>query len=333
MKKLATLLAMLCTLLAFTACVDEEEYDDTPAGNFDALWHILDDHYCFFDEKQTDWNAIYNKYKVRIDNRMTDSQLFEVMSDMLSELRDGHVNLARSADFARYWSFYENYPTNFSDTLLRRYLGTDYHIAAGLRYRILDDNTGYIYYESFTDAIGESGIDDVLSHLMLCRGLIIDVRNNGGGTLTNAELFAGRFVQSPTLVGYMQHKTGPGHADFSPLSEQRLEPSSRLRWHKPVVVLTNRRVYSAANEFVKYMHRLPGVTLLGDRTGGGAGLPFMSSLPNGWSIRFSACPMYDAEGRSVEFGIDPDIHVAQSDADFLRGEDTLIETARKLLAQ
>ena len=333
MKNILTPLLFLAALLGLSACVDQEEYDDSPTGNFDALWHIIDEHYCFFQEKQVDWQAIYQKYRVRVDNRMTDGQLFEVMSDMLSELRDGHVNLARSADFARYWAFYENHPANFSDTLQRRYLGTDYRIAAGLRYRILDDNVGYVYYESFADAIGESGIDNVLSHMMLCHGLIIDVRNNSGGILTNAELFAGRFVQAPTLVGYMQHKTGPGHDDFSALSEQRLEPSSRLRWHKPVVVLTNRRVYSAANEFVKYMHQLPNVTLVGDQTGGGAGMPFSASLPNGWAVRFSACPMFDAKGRSTESGIQPDIRVDQTDDDFLQGHDTLIETARKLLAR
>lgn len=325
------------TLFGMASCVDEEEFSDTPRGNFEALWKIIDEHYCFFDYKREayglDWNAVRAKYSVRIDDRMTSDQLFEVLADMLAELRDGHVNLANSADFARYWSWYEGYPVNVSDTLLRRYLGTDYKIAGGLRYRILDDNIGYVRYESFTDGIGEGNLDEVISHMMLCRGIIIDIRGNGGGTLTTAERLAARFVREPVLTGYMQHKTGRGHSDFSAMEEQRLSPSANLRWHKGVCVLTNRQVYSAANEFVKYMKGLPEVSIVGDRTGGGAGMPFSSLLPNGWAVRFSACPMYDRNGQSTEFGIEPDYNVSLTDADLQRGRDTIIEFARTLLAR
>ncbi len=321
--------------LCVAACVDVEEQPDTPQGNFEALWHIIDEHYCFFGYKQEqyglDWQQVYNKYKVRVDDRMTSQQLFEVLTDMLAELRDGHVNLSSSADYGRYWAWHENYPSNLSDTLLRRYLGTDYKMAGGLKYRVLDDNIGYVRYDSFTSGFGESNLDNVLMHLLLCRGLIVDIRSNGGGNLTYAETLAARFCNERTLVGYVQHKTGPGHDDFSPREPRYLEPSSGVRWQKPVCLLTNRGVFSAANEFTMYMKALPGVTIVGDRTGGGAGMPFSSSLPNGWSVRFSAVPMYDAQGQSCEFGIAPDVSVGLSDDDQRRGHDTIIETARKII--
>ncbi len=333
-----TMLVLMAVLVAVChSCVDVEEHDNTSKGNFDALWSIIDQHYCFFDYKGKeyglDWDAVRLKYSQRINDGMTSAQLFEVMGDMLAELRDGHVNLSRSADFSRYWSWYENYPSNFSDTLNRRYLGTDYKIASGLKYRVLDDNIGYIYYESFNTAVGEGNLDDALSHMMLCRGLIIDIRNNGGGNLTTAERLAARFIDDETLVGYIQHKTGTGHSDFSAMEEQRLKPSSNVRWHKRVCVLTNRQVYSTANEFVKYMKCSPLVKVVGDRTGGGAGLPFTSSLPNGWVVRFSACPMYDRDRQSTEFGIAPDYDCQLSQADVARGVDTIIEYARQLLAE
>lgn len=335
MKRIFALLAFVIPLITMTSCVDEDEYDNTPQGSFEALWKIIDKRYCFFDYKQQeyglDWNAVYNKYKVRISSNMNSEQLFEVLSEMLSELRDGHVNLSTSYDFARYWKWHENYPSNFSDTLLRRYLDTDYRIAAGLRYKILDDNIGYVYYESFSDGIGDGNIDEVIYHFMACRGLIIDIRNNGGGMLTNAEKLAARFIQEPKLVGYIQHKTGTGHNDFSAMEEQWLKPSSNMRWHKPVCVLTNRSVYSAANEFVKYMKQIPNVTVVGDKTGGGAGLPYSDMLPNGWAVRFSACPMYDAQKQSTEFGIEPDHYVSISDNDLAKGEDSIIEYARDMI--
>ena len=264
---------------------------------------------------------------------MRSTQLFEVLAEMLGELRDGHVNLVASHDLGRNWSWYENYPTNLSDTLLRRYLDTDYKIASGLKYRILDDNIGYIRYESFSDAVGEGALDDILLHMILCQGIIIDIRGNGGGELTNTNMLASRFCNEKTLVGYIQHKTGKGHNDFSELKPRYVEPSSGVRWHKGVCVLTNRQVYSAANEFTMYMRAMPNVKIVGDHTGGGAGMPFSSSLPNGWIVRFSAVPAYDVNKQSGEFGVDPDYKVSISDADLAKGEDTIIEFARKLLAQ
>ena len=320
-----------------TSCIDEDEHDDTPQGNFEALWKIIDEHYCFFDYKQheygLDWNDIYNKYKVRAREGLNREQLFEVLTDMLAELRDGHVNLAAAFDYGRYWTWHENYPTNFSDSLQRIYLGTDYRIASGLQYTIFDDNIGYVYYGSFQNGIGEGNLDEVIQHLMLCNGLILDIRNNGGGTLTYAEKLAARFCHEKTLVGYQQHKTGKGHNDFSEMKEQYIEPSSNMRWQKPVVVLTNRHVFSAANEFVKYMKCMPQVKIVGDKTGGGAGLPFSSTLPNGWTVRFSACPMYDCQRQHTEFGIEPDYYVSLKGVDFADGKDTLIEFARKLLVE
>ena len=295
----------------------------------------MDEHYCFFDyKKQTlgvDWDEVYQRYRKQFNNSMTESQEFEVLANMLSELRDGHVNLYSSFDVARNWSWHEDFPQNFSDTLYRRYMGTDYRIASSLSYRILDDNIGYIYCGSFNNGMGEGNLDDVLTYLAPCNGLIIDIRNNGGGQLTNAEQLAARFTNQERLVGYMQHKTGKGHNDFSSMEEQRLKPSKGIRWQKKVVVLTNRSVFSAANEFVKYMKCCPQVTVVGDQTGGGAGMPFFSDLPSGWSVRFSACPMYDKNKQCTEFGIAPDHWVQMTDEDLSRGRDTIIEYARELM--
>lgn len=321
--------------LCLTACVNEEEYEDTSNGNFEALWHIIDEHYCFFEEKAQayglNWDAVYEKYSQQVSGPLTDSQLFEVLGNMLSELRDGHVNMSSSFDLARNWSWHEDYPSNISDTLLNKYLGTDYRISTGMKYRVLDDNIGYIRCSTFENALGEGNLDDILTYLAPCNGLIIDIRDNGGGLLTSAEQLAARFTNKEILVGYMQHKTGKGHQDFSKMEEQKLKPSKGVRWQKEVIVLTNRQAYSAANEFVKYMKCCPHVKVVGDRTGGGAGLPFSSELPNGWSIRFSACPMYDKDKQSTEFGIDPDVAVNLTQDDFLKGRDTIIETARQML--
>ena len=68
--------------------------------------------------------------------------------------------------------------------------------------------------------------------LQICNGLIIDVRDNGGGNLTNSSRIAARFTDKLALTGYIQHKTGPGHNDFSEMEPIYLEPSNSIRWQK-----------------------------------------------------------------------------------------------------
>lgn len=329
--------AWLILTIITVSCVREEEMDNTPENNFETLWRIIDEKYCFLDYKADtlglDWNEVHSRYKARISPSMSSSQLFEVLCDMLAELQDGHVNLYSAADVGRYWSWHEDYPANFNEDVHKLYMGTDYRIASGLEYKILDDNIGYIYYESFSNGIGDGNLDEVLYYMSLCDGLIIDVRNNSGGTLTYADRLASRFTNEKRLVGYMAHKTGPGHSDFSTPEAEYVEPSKNIRWQKKAVILTNRSCYSATNTFVRDMREMPLVTIMGDRTGGGSGMPFSSELPNGWSVRFSACPTYDAEMNQIEFGIAPDIEVALLPEDIAKGKDTIIEAARDFLKQ
>jgi hypothetical protein len=70
---------------------------------------------------------------------------------------------------------------------------------------------------------------------------------------------------------------------------------------------------------------------MGDKTGGGSGMPFNSELPNGWQVRYSAVVYYDSQMQHTEFGIQPDIPLSLSGADLAQKKDTYIEKARQLL--
>jgi C-terminal processing protease CtpA/Prc len=55
------------------------------------------------------------------------------------------------------------------------------------------------------------------------------------------------------------------------------------------------------------MRSLPHVTVMGDTTGGGMGLPNGGQLPNGWTYRFSVTQTWDMDGNLYENGIPPDV--------------------------
>lgn len=333
MKRLLSSIYIIICVLPFVlgGCIREDEYDNSPAGNFEALWKLIDEHYCYLDYKGIDWDSIYNVYSPQISDDMGDDALFEVLGNMLAELKDGHVNLYSAWNTARYWDWYLDYPRNYSEELIEQYLGRGYRIGGGAKYTIFTDNIGYVSYPDFSAAIGDGNLDEMLLYLGMCNGLIIDVRNNGGGNLTTSSQLAARFTNERVLTGYIQHKTGPGHSDFSDPEPLYIDPSDGVRWQKPVVVLTNRHSYSATNDFVNAMRCFSQVTLMGDRTGGGGGMPFSSELPNGWGVRFSASPTLDVDGQHIEDGIDPDIHVDMTDEDKAQGLDTIIEEARAWL--
>ena len=322
--------AMCCLALMTAACAHDDEWQQDQVGNFEALWTIMDEHYSFFDDKQVDWNQVHQRYRALVSDKMSDRELFDVCGDMLDELRDGHTNLIATHDVSRYW-VWEQWPVNYDERLIdEHYLNFDYKLSSGIKYQLLTPNIGYMYYGSFSSTIGSGNLDMILSYLSTADALIIDVRNNGGGLLTNVEKLVSRFIGGKTLAGYIRHKTGPGHNDLSDPYAYYYEPAkNHIHYLKPVVVLANRGTFSAANNFVSIMGSLDQVTVVGDTTGGGCGLPFTGELPNGWRVRFSACPILDAQGRLTEFGVAPDVRVDMDPDD--RSRDAILDAALRLL--
>ena len=332
MKRLVNILIVMMALLPLASCHDQPEWKNDPYGNFDALWTILDEHYCFFAYTTVDWQEVRQRYRAKIHGGISSRELFDLCSDMLKELQDGHTNLISTFDVSRYW-IWEQYPINYDERLIdEHYLHFDYRRASGIKYQILSNNFAYVYYGDFANGIGDGNLDVILNGVATSDGLVIDVRNNGGGYLTNVETLVGRFIDERTYAGSIQHKNGTGHNDFSEPYDYYFEPArGRVHYNKPVVVLANRGSFSATNNFVSIMKSLPNVTVVGDVTGGGCGLPFNSELPNGWSVRFSSAPITGPDGKLTEFGVEPDVKVDMTEADAALGKDTILETAFEIL--
>ncbi len=329
MKKTLTILLLTYSL---SACHDIPEYTNDCRGNFEALWTVIDEHYCFFSEKDVDWNEVHERYSSRIDNNMTQEELFAVCSDMLAELRDGHTNLSSAFATSYYRDWWSDYPQNYSARLIQQYyFNFNYRSLGAYDYDFLAQNIGYVHCSSFQSGLGAGNLDYVLQYFNTAQALIFDVRDNGGGNLDNVEDIVNRFIDTRTLAGYMVHKTGPGHNDFSEPYPYYFNPAGdgHRIWRKPVAVLTNRSTFSAANNFVSIMKLLPNVTIIGATTGGGSGMPYSSEIPCGWGVRFSACSILDAKGNTTEFGVEPTegCHVDMDPQQALNGHDTILDFA------
>ncbi len=319
------------------ACIEEVNLPkNTYRENFETLWKIVDTRYCYLDAKQINWDSVRTVYESRLENDTVDEIVFfDAMAEMLAELKDGHVNLYSAFDRSRYWNWFTDYPANFNSSLIyeNRYLGSNYRSVNGLRYqRIAGGKVGYIYYSSFSDSFSDQNMRYILQYFTSCEnGLIIDVRGNGGGSADISARLASYFFERDTVSVYMRHKTGFGHTDFSEPIPIKTTANKNIQWQRPVIILANRSSYSATNMFVCRMKDAPRSMVIGDKTGGGGGLPLSNELPNGWMVRFSASPMYDGNMQHIEFGIDPDVKKDLDSVDVANGRDTLIDYAVYIL--
>ncbi len=325
------ILIVLVSIIILPSCMNEAVMEpNTHEGNFQALWKIIDTRYCYLDYKKINWDSIHTVYENQLPSATGQIAFFDLMGKMLDELKDGHVNLYSDFDLSRYWKWFLDYPSNFSSDLIytTRYLGQSYRIAGGMNYgKINNGKIGYIYYGSFSDAFSDGNIASILNSFSSCHALIIDVRNNGGGSLDYSKQLASYFFKKTTVTGYIRHKTGDGHSDFSNPIKIVTPGHPTIQWQRPVAILTNRMSFSATNDFVNRMTNAPNAIIVGDKTGGGGGLPLSSELPNGWLVRFSSSPMFNLAMGNTEFGIDPTIFVALTAADQANGIDTIIERA------
>ena len=318
-------LAGLCLL---SSCHSREEmsYSTDPVTNIEGLWQIIDTRYCYIEDKGIDWDAIREEYVAKAARLNPNDQvaLFDLCAGMLDSLRDGHVNLYSAFDRSVNTAWFDTFPANYDARLQAPYL-KDCRAAGGLYYNTIDSGrVGYIYYSSFSNSFSAGNIYWIFKAFEHCEGLIIDVRNNGGGDITNAYRLSSPFFTANETFGYWRHKTGPGHGDFSdyePLTTDAEMVGSK--WGRPVVVLCNRRSYSAANLFVNMMRYAPHAQIVGGTSGGGGGMPLSYEMPNGWMVRLSSVRMYDRDKKDIENGIEPDVKITMTGS----GQDDIIEQA------
>lgn len=327
--KYSILIVITSSLISCDKLFMDDAPSEKPNETFEYLWKEVDQHYSFFDYKKVDWDSIYHIYKNQVNNSMSEYQLFDVLFDMLCELKDGHVNLISPFNVSRY-EFDLNAPNNYNERIIKEnYISSKYYVTGPFIHDYAkNNNIGYIRYNSFSGTVSQYDMDFILARFSKTDGLILDLRQNGGGSITNVFKILEHFVRTKTEIYHSYIKKGPEHDNFSEVQKAYVKPNAQYYYtNKPIIVLIDRGSFSATSFFSLACKAIPNITLIGDTTGGGLGAPSGGQLPNGWTYRFSVSKTLSLKNENFENGVPPDIFSQLNETDVLLGKDAVIDKA------
>jgi carboxyl-terminal processing protease len=209
------------------------------------------------------------------------------------------------------------------------------------------EDVAYVQLNTFGDTVTAHAFEQALPELRRARGLIIDVRRNGGGNsgvgyriaswLTNDTLETSRWrtrehraaQKAWGSMGAIQHRAyAEMDAWFDGGSHGRVAPAAGERLIVPTIVLQDHDTFSAAEDFLVALDALPHVTTLGRPTGGSTGQPLVLELPGGGGARIVTKRDTYPDGRDfVGIGILPDVRSVPTLAALRSGEDAQLSEA------
>ena len=325
MKKFT--LIIIATIL-FTSCekmmFEENKQATKPIENFEYLWNQCDTKYSYFDVKGINWSNIKTKYFAMIHEGMSEDSLFNVLGGMLNELKDDHTNLISSFNISQFGTNHYG-QDNFDWRIIQdNYLPRNHYSSGPFVHDFLlgqNKEIGYIRFAAFTGTVDATNLDFILERYKNTKGLILDLRENGGGAVTDIFQILARFIETETTVFYSREKKGEGHNDFTEPEEAIAKPYDGIRYTNKVMVLIDRGTFSAGSFTSLSTKAIPNLILVGDTTGGGLGLPNGGQLPNGWTYRFSTTQALTLDKKpDFEQGVPPDITVLFDWTDLTKDE-------------
>lgn len=324
---------------------------DSPIENFEKLWKKFDERYANFELKEVDWDKVHAKYRGLVDEKTTNKKLFEVCCFMLQELNDGHVTIQPDFDEddiecgPPYEFLYDlefasieqevKFEAVINDELERNgfSLPTKVELSEDSNFQYRQSNSfGYLRLDEMTEKITfgkfKRAIDKAVKSFRQKKGLIIDLRFNGGGWDHNAYKLASRFVPKGKTIGHFERKRIKETKDFTKLKYRKVRSGGKFQFVKPIVILNSDFTASAAEVFILVMNELQNVTLIGDDTEGIFSDMYPFRLPNKWIVTLShqqyfSQDMVNYEGK----GIPPDIKVLNSRKDIENQTDPVLQQA------
>lgn len=333
MNKIFFLLSLVFIFFALISC--EDALFKSPSASkkevYKEFWTQIDEKYSFFNEKHINWSSQYNRIN-HISDELPDEDFFDTLAVVLDVLKDGHCSLTSPFNSHKNPDFFLQSPENYSSRLIYDYYSNGWPNVTGsmAHFTVARGKVAYIHYASFMNEVTDADIDYLLQYYKNTDGLIFDVRENTGGDVTNVFKLVSRFVNHKTLVYKTRVKAGPDHSDFTEPIEIHIDHKGE-NYNGYVCVLTNRKTFSAGSVFTLCMRELPNVTVVGDTTGGGLGLPIGMELANGWQLRFAGTQILSADEECFEMGVPPDVPINMSAEDEDKGIDSIIEKAVEII--
>lgn len=173
----------------------------------------------------------------------------------------------------------------------------------------LDGDLGYIRIAGFGDETTVKEFDQALFDLRNTRGLLIDVRNNGGGDTAIARPIMGRFLTRAKPYARMHRREGETLGAFW---TEIVQPRGPFAVKKPVVVLCNHWSASMAEGFAMGMRAICGARIVGTPMMRLGAAVFPVRLDRtGIEAQYSAEAVYDVNGKS-RAALLPDVLVPDS---------------------
>ena len=193
--------------------------------------------------------------------------------------------------------------------------------------RVISDRIGYIRIRGWGRFAPER-FDELLEPLRETPGLILDVRDNGGGQDRLAETVIARFITKPVLAS-VSFQRRPGTNLYEKIVFT-VAPRGPWRYSGRVAVLINQGCASACEHFVSGMFEA-GALLVGTPTIGACGWSKEILLPGGVSLRCALTFPLHGKVPSPLNGIEPHYLVTPTITDLRGGRDTVLEKAITLL--
>ena len=295
--------------------------------DFEFVWSTVKTSYPYLELKGIDWEGVRQEYLAGIDQGAGED-LQKLIVDLLGELRDGHVYLEvdGSRDYPYHPSSREERRA-FEPKNLGAYLGGSLRKAANgtFYYQKTSGNLGYVYFPCICHSRLGGDFAEAMATFEDTDGLILDLRNNGGGrgdlTAEVVEWFLTSPLEKPPVYRRGRRRIFPP-----------FQPKARP-YQRPVVVMVNGGSFSEAERLVEIMKQIPSVTVVGETTGGGsAGGGDRFVLPNGSTLSFGTYDFRRYDGTPWEtVGITPDVRVPQTPVHAAAGRDPQLEWALNFL--
>ncbi len=297
---------------------------------FDQLWEAFDQKYAMFVLRpEVDWAKLREQYRPKALACKSTYELAAVCADMLKKLRDLHVWLTVAG--ANIPVFNRPRSANANPAAYESLLG-GLKEEGRVAWAVTTNNIGFIAIFGWDDPKIPAQCGEALEHMRDTRGLIVDVRLNGGGGEPLAEKFASRFLEKEFVYAYSQFRNGLAHSNLTEKSERKIAPRGPWRYNRPVVLLIGQKCMSSNESFVGMMTGDPEVTTMGDHTCGSSGNPEIIHLPLDLTVSVPQWIDYLPDGTPLdERGFQPQIFFKPRSGAFENERDDLLAAALERL--